>query len=78
LNQGCSVISFTGILFFGSIFRSFDIKSFAMPENPFGHFIFKAKIFWKSSLYDLPSNGGLPVNNSNSKTPKFQTSKVLS
>lgn len=78
LNHGCSVISLTGILCFGSIFKSFEIRSLAIPENPFGHLIFNANILLNKSLYDLPSNGGLPVNNSKRRTPKFQTSRVLS
>jgi hypothetical protein len=45
LNHGCSTISCMGILCFGSILRSFDIKSFAIVEKPLGHFIFKARIF---------------------------------
>jgi hypothetical protein len=78
LNHGCSVISLTGIRCLGSIFKSLDIKSFAIPENPFGHLIFNASILLNKSLYDFPSNGGLPVNNSKRSTPKFQTSRVLS
>jgi len=50
LNQGCSVISFTGIRCLGSILRSFEIKSFAMPEKTLGQLIFNAKIFAKRSL----------------------------
>jgi len=78
LNQGCSVIYSIGILYFGSIFKSLEIKSRAIPENPFGHFIFKDKILLNNSFWLEPSKGGLPVNNSKSRTPRFQTSRVLS
>ena len=34
-----------GSLYFGSIFRSFEIKSLAIPEKPLGHLILRARMF---------------------------------
>ena len=78
MNQGCSQISSSLILYCGSVLSSFIIRSFATPLKLLGHLIrwfimLSNKIDWFA-----PSKGGLPVSSSNNKTPRFQMSRLLS